>query len=163
MSNFKHSFKTKKTKTTSTKAEMFDFDFVFEGEFDLTFSVTRDFEQYELPKENKANVFITDRVRNPDLLISNIDKKEGIENLIIFASRINGCTYLDKADIIICKSGYKKFRALYIHAKIIIVNDFVILSSANLNKTNATIEQYIVINSKCLKTKITSQLKKKKL
>jgi len=166
MSNFKNSFRKKNTgnfKTnlnTAKKLETFDFEFDFEFDGEVEFSVERDILNINLPEKNKAILFLTDRVRNPNLLIENIDRKEKVKSLIIIADKISGCTYLDIADILILRPLFKSNNQYNIHAKIYIINDFVILTSANLNKTNSGIEQYLIINSKCLKEKINCQLKK---
>ena len=156
MNNFKHSHKRKnksnfKTVVNATaNFETFIFDFFYNIELDIKFSIERDLLNLEMPKDNEGLFFLTDRVRNPNLLIENIEKKEEINNLIIIADKISGCTFLDRADKLFLKPVYKNNKRYNLHAKVYIVNNYFILTSANLNNTNATIEHYFIINSKKL-------------
>ena len=138
------------------------FELPFDFQFDLNgacvFVQENDLLNLSLPRNNESIFLLTSRVRNPDLLIKNIEQKEGIRELIIFASRIDGCTFLDKCDYLITSRDYNKNKRFRVHAKIIIVNNFIILGSGNLNKTNAGIEQYLIINSECLKKQLRTEL-----
>ena len=169
MSNFKKSQKRKQkgnfkeNTNQETKVPILDFDFFSDMSYPLSFGVIRDFENIELPAPNKGLFFFTDRVRNPDILINKIINNEGKKKLIAFVS---GTKFFEKhkeADLILTKQYIEGNQRYEIHAKIYIVNDFVIFSSANINNTNATTEQYIIINSKCLVQNIETQLKRKKL
>ena len=140
--------------------QTFVFDFLHKLNSKIKFSIERDLLNLRLPEPNEALFFITDRVRNPNLLIENIEKKEGINNLIIFADKTKGCTYLDKADTLILKPAYNDNNRYNLHAKIYAVNNYIILTSANLNTTNATIEHYFIINSEQFKNQLKTELKK---
>jgi len=141
--------------------ETFDFNFTQELEIDFEFSIVRDFDKLKMPKENNGIFFFTDRVRTPDGLIANIEKRFGIKDLIIFGSEVLKSKYIDKATYVISNSKYKENNRYNIHAKVFTVNNFCIFASGNFKRTNASVEQYLITNSKCLKEKIKYLLQKK--
>jgi len=159
-SNFKHTQKRiigGKTEKDVVKLPIFDINIIEELECEIKVKVLSDFKTMELPKEGEAFLILTEFVRNPNDIISNIEGKEGINNLTVASSRISGFSYIDECDLII-SSQQTKFKALRNHAKIILINDYTILSSGNLNKTNASIEQYLIIASECLRKKINTAI-----
>lgn len=128
----------------------FIINFEFKDIIESRFIRSNQLDTIELPEKNKSIFVITSKNRNPELFIKNVSNKNKINKLIIFASRTN--KLISTPDLLISsQNNYNN------HAKIIIINNYIIFGSGNFNN-NARVEAYQIINSQILVDQLTNDI-----